>query len=379
MLSLLAFAIEALGYNGLTKQLSTLVESIDFNRVVMDFMLSFLLFAGALHVNINDLAEKKWSIGLMATVGVLVTTVIIGISSYFVFNAVGIEIPLIYCFVFGALISPTDPIAVLGILKKAGAPKSLETKVVGESLFNDGIAVVLFLVLANIALDPASFTVSGTALLFVEEVVGGGLYGFVLGSLGYFLIKKVDDYHVEILLTLAMVIGGYSLAQALHVSGPLAIVTAGLMIGNKGRMLAMSDQTREHLDTFWELVDEILNTVLFVLVGIEVLVLTFTGKVMLAGMIIIPVTLLARLASTGLFIGLLRNKVAFTENAVWVLVWGGLKGAVSVALALSLPPGEIRDVLVAVTYVVVVFSIIVQGLTVGQLIERVIPKAKELP
>ena len=379
MLSLLAFAIEALGYNGLTKQLSTLVESIDFNRVVMDFMLSFLLFAGALHVNINDLAEKKWSIGLMATVGVLVTTVIIGISSYFVFNAVGIEIPLIYCFVFGALISPTDPIAVLGILKKAGAPKSLETKVVGESLFNDGIAVVLFLVLANIALDPDSFTVSGTALLFVEEVVGGGLYGFVLGSLGYFLIKKVDDYHVEILLTLAMVIGGYSLAQALHVSGPLAIVTAGLMIGNKGRMLAMSDQTREHLDTFWELVDEILNTVLFVLVGIEVLVLTFTGKVMLAGIIIIPVTLLARLASTGLFTGLLRNKVAFTENAVWVLVWGGLKGAVSVALALSLPPGEIRDVLVAVTYVVVVFSIIAQGLTVGQLIERVIPKAKELP
>jgi CPA1 family monovalent cation:H+ antiporter len=260
---------------------------------------------------------------------------------------------------------------VLGILKSANAPKTLETKIAGESLFNDGMAVVVFIVLLGIATGGHDVTAGHIALLFVEEAIGGVVFGFAIGWLAYLMLKQVDNYQVEILLTLALVMGGYALASAIHTSGPIAVVVAGLLIGNQGRMLAMSEHTREHLDTFWELIDEILNAVLFVLIGLEVLVLPFTQDVLLASLALIPLVLAARFVSVGLPINLLRLSREFTPGAVKILTWGGLRGGVSVALALSLPPGDPRDIILAITYTIVVFSIVVQGLTIGKLVKSV--------
>jgi len=343
------------------------VESIDFNQTLLHGMLSFLLFAGALHVNLEDLAQQKWVIVILATFGVLGSTLLIGGLSWWLLGALGLNIPLIHCLLFGALISPTDPIAVLGILKTAGASKSLETKIAGESLFNDGVGVVVFLVLLGIA---SSGEVSGgeVAVLFLEEALGGILFGLFIGWVAYRMLASVDNYQVEILITLALVMGGYSLASALHFSGPIAVVVAGLLIGNHGRMFAMSSRTREHLDAFWELVDEILNAVLFVLIGLEVLALQFQPTWFGAGLALIPLVLLARFTSVGLPVMLMRRRRSFSPHAVKILTWGGLRGGISVALALSLPAGDERDFIVAITYVVVVFSILVQGLTVGRLI-----------
>jgi CPA1 family monovalent cation:H+ antiporter len=351
---------------------SNILERIDFNETLLHGMLSFLLFAGALHVNLEDLAKQKWVIATLASVGVLSSTFIIGGLSWWLFALLGLDIAFIYCLLFGALISPTDPIAVLGILKTVGAPKSLETKITGESLFNDGVGVVIFLVLLGIA---ASGEVSAgeVALLFVEEALGGALFGLLIGWIAYRMLASVDNYQVEILITLALVMGGYSLAGALHLSGPIAIVIAGLLIGNHGRVMAMSDHTREHLDTFWELVDEILNAVLFVLIGLEVLALHFQPNYLLAAIALIPMVLLARLISVGVPITLMRRLREFTPHAIKALTWGGLRGGISVALALSLPPGPERDAILAVTYVVVVFSILAQGLTVGRLFRRIAP------
>lgn len=374
VMSLVLLALQYAGFEFITKYAQSFILHIDFDDVVMKGMLSLLLFAGALHVNINDLLERKWAIGLMASIGVLITTAIVGVVSYYLFAALGLSIPFIYCLLFGSLIAPTDPIAVLGILKQAKAPKSLETKITGESLFNDGIAVVIFVVLLGIAQGGGDISPSHIALIFVEEAVGGIIYGLLLGFLGYRMLKWVDNYQVEILITLALVISGYTLAAHLHVSGPLAIVVAGLMIGNKGRMFAMSDTSREHLDTFWELIDEILNAILFVLIGIEVLALAFDHVTLAAGFILIPIILVARLLSTSLLLGVLRLKETLTKNAEWILTWGGLRGAISVALALALPAGEVRDTILAVTYIIVVFSILVQGLTLGKVIQFLIKK-----
>lgn len=344
------------------------LESIDFNETLLQGMLSFLLFAGALHVNLGDLEKQKWVIATLASIGVLSSTFIIGGLSWWLFGLLGLDIAFIYCLLFGALISPTDPIAVLGILKTAGAPKSLETKITGESLFNDGIGVVIFLVLLGIA-SSGEVSAAEVALLFAEEALGGALFGLLLGWIANRMLAAVDNYQVEILLTLALVMGGYSLAGALHLSGPIAIVVAGLLIGNRGRVLAMSDRTREHLDTFWELVDEILNAVLFVLIGLEVLVLTFQQGYLSAALLMIPVVLLARLISVGIPISLMRNFRRFTPHAVKILTWGGLRGGISVALALSLPVGAERDAIITITYIIVVFSILVQGLSVDRLIK----------
>ncbi len=280
----------------------------------------------------------------------------------------GLDIPFIYCLVFGALISPTDPIAVLGILKQAEAPKTLATKITGESLFNDGVAVVVFLVVAGIAAGGGEVTPGEVAMLFAQEAPGGVLFGLIAGGLAYWMLKSVDNYQVEVLITLALTTGGYALAEVLHLSAPIAIVVAGLLIGNHGRLLAMSTHTRQHLDTFWELVDEILNAVLFVLIGLEVLILALREEYLLAGLLAIPIVLLARFISVGLPIGLMRRFRRFSPNVVQILTWGGLRGGISVALALSLPASEIRDTLVVVTYSVVVFSILVQGLTIGRLV-----------
>lgn len=342
-----------------------ILRELDFSDTVLEGMLSFLLFAGALFVNLEDLARQKWLIAGLASLGVVTSTALVGTLTWGLLQALGLGLPFIHCLLFGALISPTDPLAVLGILKTAGVPETLETKIVGESLFNDGVAVVVFLVLLEVArhggMDPA-----GVAGLFVQEAVGGALFGLAVGGLAYAMLRSLDSYPVEILITLAVVMGGYALAHALHLSGPIAMVVAGLLLGNQGRVLAMSERTRDHLDTFWELVDEILNAVLFVLIGLEVLALRFGGVDLVAGLLLIPVVLAARFVSVALPVTLLRARRTFSPGVIRILTWGGLRGGISVALALSLPPGEARDLLLPATYVVVLFSLAVQGLTVGR-------------
>ncbi|KPK03904.1 MAG: sodium:proton antiporter [Betaproteobacteria bacterium SG8_39] len=375
---LLSFALilaGELGY-GVEAWAERIVARIDFNEALMHGMLSFLLFAGALHVDLNDLARQKSIIATLATAGILLSTVLVGSALYLLLPLAGMALPYVWCLVFGALISPTDPIAVLGILKSAKVPRSLEVKVAGESLFNDGVGVVVFLVLLGIATRGGDVSATAVAGLFALEALGGVLLGLGLGMLTYGMLKSVDSYQVEVLLTLALVMGGYALATALHTSGPIAIVVAGLFIGNQGRRFAMSDTTREHLDTFWELVDEILNAVLFVLLGLEILVLSFRGEYLVAGLLTIPVVLLARWASVGLPVLAMRRRRRFTPGAITVMTWGGLRGGISVALALSLPAGsEARELLIAMTYVVVVFSILVQGLSVGAVVRRVVHDA----
>lgn len=370
--SLVLVGLDAVGIGRVGALASRWVGEVDFYAVVMDGMLSLLLFAGAMHVKLDDLSSHKWPIGIMASVGVVASTFLAGAGTYLVLDLIGLTIPFIYCLVFGALISPTDPIAVLGILKSANAPKSLEVKIVGESLFNDGVAVVVFLILAGIATGQQEFSASGAAILFVEEAVGGAVLGLVLGWITFAMIRSVDQYLIEVLLTLALVMGGYALASAIHFSGPIAMVVAGLMIGNPGRARAMSDSTRDHLDTFWELLDELLNAVLFVLIGLEVVVLTFSGDYLLAGLILIPYVLVVRFICVGTPIQIMRKVFSFdfAPHAVKILTWGGIRGGISVALALSLPPGPEREVLVCITYIIVLFSIAAQGLTIGALVRK---------
>jgi len=356
------------------------LAGIDFNKAVMHGMLGFLLFAGALHVNINDLGRQKLVISLLATVGVVMSTFLIGSITWLAMGAVGIETRFVMCLLFGALISPTDPIAVLGILKTLSVPKSLETKITGESLFNDGVGVVVFLTIYGFAgLNPlhSEMTLAAVTHLFLTEVVGGAVFGLVLGLIAYRMLKSINNYQVEVLISLALVAGGYALANRLHLSGPIAMVVAGLLIGNHGRTLAMSAKTREHLDLFWELVDEILNAVLFVLIGLEVIVLALEGQYLLAGLLAVPIVLVSRFLAVGLPMSVLRLSGArFTPHAVKILTWGGLRGGISVALALSIPkimhgePIAQRELILTMTYIVVVFSIVVQGLSVKSLIRR---------
>ena len=353
---------------GLEDYAKEVVSSIDFNEALLHGMLSFLLFAGALHVNLNDLNKQKWVIGTLATIGVISSTFVIGTAIFYLLQWLGITVSYIYCLVFGALISPTDPIAVMGILKVVGAPKELETKIAGESLFNDGVGVVVFLVLLGIATGGGEVSTTSILSLFALESIGGILFGLGLGFLGFFMLRGVDNYQVEALVTLALVMGGYVLAEVIHVSAPIAIVVAGLFIGNQGRMLAMSDRTRERLDDFWELIDEILNAVLFLLIGMEILILTFNKQFMIAGLLAIPIVLLARLICVGTPIQIMKRFRTFTPYAITILTWGGLRGGISVALALSIPQGPARDPLLVITYFVVIFSIVVQGLTIKKVL-----------
>jgi len=368
LVSLGLIALDPLGF-GLKEDARLLLASIDFDETLLHGMLSFLLFAGALHVNLADLARQKYIIGFMATLGVIGSTFIMGFTSWWVLGWLDIDLPFIYCLLFGALISPTDPIAVMGILRKAGVPESLETKITGESLFNDGVAVVVFLVILEAATGSHEVTAVWVTGLFMKEVLGGLVYGLLIGGVAYWMLKSVENYQVEVLITLALVTGGFALADALHLSGPIAIVVAGLLIGNHGRMLAMSDEVRDHLDKFWELVDEILNAVLFVLIGLEVLVLTFNRAYILVGIILIPLLLAARFVCVGIPVVILKRFRTFSPNVIKILTWGGLRGGISVALALSLPAGKNREAILAVTYTIVVFSIIVQGLTIGKLVK----------
>jgi CPA1 family monovalent cation:H+ antiporter len=360
-----------LGFD-LETRAEAILQQIDFNETLMNGLLSFLLFAGALHVNLEDLARQKWVIASFATLGVVMSTFIIGGLTYAMLQLLGLALPFLHCLVFGALISPTDPIAVLGLLKKAKASRTLETKITGESLFNDGVGVVVFLILLGMLTGEHTFDAGRVGLLLVQEAGGGILLGLALGWIAYRMLRSIDNYQVEILITLALVTGGYALAMALHMSGPLAIVAAGLLIGNHGRSWAMSETTRDHLDKFWELIDEILNAVLFVLIGLEILILPLNSAYWLAGLAAIPMVLLARFVSVGIPVSALRLRRTFSPHVIKIMTWGGLRGGISVALALSLPAGEERSLILTITYVIVIFSIVVQGLSLPALLRKTV-------
>ena len=366
----LGLLVSGLLFPSLIPYYELLIQSIDFNKTLMSGMLSFLLFSGALHVDIDDLLKQKWIITIMATLGVVGSTFLIGGAIYYFLPVLGLEIPLIFALVFGALISPTDPIAVLGILKQVGAPKSLETKMAGESLFNDGVGVVVFSVILGIALGHGEVSFSHISFLFFEEAIGGALFGGIIGWVVYKLLKSIDHYEVEILLTLALVLGGYSLASYLHLSGPIAMVVAGLLIGNHGKAFAMSENTHTQLFSFWSLIDEFLNSVLFVLIGLEVLILSLSIQYVIVGLLVIPIVLLSRGVCVGISVNLMKSVHTFSPHVVKILTWGGLRGGISVALALSIPESESRDLIIVMTYIVVVFSILVQGLTMKPLIQN---------
>ena len=365
-------ALDAAGLDVFRDRAELLLESLDFQSLLLNGMLGFLLFAGALHVDLSDLREQKGVVTVLATVGVLVSTFIVGGLVFYLLRAVGLaDAKFSSCLLFGALISPTDPIAVIGMLKRAGVPKSLEVKIAGESLFNDGIGVVIFLVILEIATGEEKFTLGHAGYLFATEALGGAALGLACGYVAYLMLKSVDEYKVEVLVTLALVMGMYALGTALHVSGPIAVVVAGLLIGNQGRAFAMSERTEQNVDTFWELIDEILNALLFVLIGLEVMVIHVSGKYLLIGLAVIPIVLLARLASVAATLGVLRWRRPFTGGATAVMTWAGLRGGISVALALSIPRDvEARAAIITITYAVVVFSIVVQGLTVPWVVRK---------
>lgn len=344
-----------------------LIRSVDFHTLLMKMMLGFLLFAGGFQLNAQRLAAQKWPILILATAGTLLSTFLVGGAFYLLFAAFNIFIPFIICLLFGALISPTDPIAVLPILRRAGIPESLELKVAGESLFNDGVAVVLFTSILDVAMSGSgSPEIGSAAALFIKEAFGGAALGAALGWLGYLALRSIDDYKIETLITVAIVMGGYLLADALHISGPIAMVMAGIITGNTGKQ-AKIDHARDYVGRFWELADEILNAVLFLLVGLEMLLIDKNGIIIGIGAIGIVVVLAARWISVALPVLSLRRWLPFERHAIALLTWGGLRGGLSVAMALSLPSAMHRDYFVTITYVIVVFSIIVQGLTIGKL------------
>lgn len=348
-----------------------LVAKLDFQKVLFNFMLSFLLFAGAVQVNARKLKKERLSVLVLSTVGIVISTFLIGGLSWYLFQLFQIQVAFVYCMLFGALISPTDPIAVLAILKEAKIPSSLEVKISGESLFNDGVAVVLFISIAEIATNGIQhFDAFEVIKLFVREAVGGLVFGVLLGYTGFLALRPIDNYKVEVLITLAIVMGGYAIAGHLHISGPLAMVVAGIITGNKVKDEVMSDVTQDYLIKFWELIDEILNAILFLLIGMEMLIIKINFTVFIIGIIIILIVLLTRWISVWIPIYFLQYWIKFEKNAVLILTWGGLRGGLSVALALSLTPAMHKNEFVLITYIVVVFSIIVQGLTIGPLAKK---------
>lgn len=380
MIVALAFslAIASAGHYwaGVEERAKAMIGRISFDRTVMNGMLGFLLFAGSLHLSLSDVWKHRGAILVLATVGVALSTIVVGLVSWWLLTAFGFGVRPIYCFLFGALISPTDPLAVLSIMKQLQAPKGWEIIISGESLLNDGVGVAIFVGLLSIARGEESFAAAHFAGLFAREAIGGAVFGLAIGGLAFLLLRSVDQYQVEVLISIALVAGGYAVADALGVSGPIAMVMAGLLIGNKGRELAMSQLTRERLDVFWELVDEVLNSLLFVMVGLELVVIHITGKQLIAGTLLVPVVLVARLVSVGIPLAVVRLWRRTAKGTLIVLTWSGLRGGISLAMALSLH-GHLRatdspeaGLLLPLTYIVVVYSIIVQGLTVGRVIKR---------
>jgi CPA1 family monovalent cation:H+ antiporter len=369
--SLAVIGLEALfPFLNIAEAITAFVAEIEFSQALLEGMLGLLLFAGALHVNIEDLRAEAWVIALMATLGVALSTLVIGVGFYWI-----TAMPLLVALVFGALISPTDPVAVLGVLREADLPKTLETKIAGESLFNDGVGYVVFLLLVGLAFPVegahTDASIAGVATFFVKEALGGALLGAVLGWCVFQVMKRIDDYPLEILLSLGLAFGGYELAVALHVSGPIMAVVAGLFIGNTGVKYGMSEETRQHLNVFWTLIDEMLNAVLFLLIGVEIFAITFNWDTMTTGLAAIALALVGRLVAVAVPIAVLSPFRDYSKGVVPIMTWGGLKGGISVALALSLPASEWKAEILTATYLVVLFSIIVQGLTVASLARRV--------
>ena len=356
--------------NGLAERVSTFLAGIDFHATLMDGMLSFLLFAGALHVDWSEMRRGRWPILVLSTIGVLLSTMIVGGGFWCLTAAIGLGVPPLWCFLFGALISPTDPVAVMAVLKRAAVPPTLQATVAGESLFNDGVGVVVFTILLSAATGAETFSFGEAIRSFMTEAGGGVLLGLGVGWIGFRAMRSIDEYNIELMISLAVVMGGYSLAHYLHVSGPVAMAVAGLLIGNAGVALAMSDTTRDYLLKFWALIDDVLNAVLFLLLGLEVIVISSDPRLLLAGVASIPLVLIARLLSVAAPLALMRPIISMGRLALPALVWGGLRGGISIALALSLPEGPGRTILLAVAYVVVLFSVIIQGGTIGRLIAR---------
>ena len=370
--SLVVIAIDRLvPASTLSEQLSAFLSDIDFHRTLMQGMLSFLLFAGALHVDWSHMHKGRLPILVFSTVGVLISTVIVGLGFHWLSALFGAALPLIWCMVFGALISPTDPVAVMAVMKRAAMPETLQATVAGESLFNDGVGVVVFTILLGIALGAEPFSLGGATADFLREAGGGGVLGLLVGWIAFRMMRSIDEYSIEVMISIAVVMGGYSLAMALHVSGPVAMAVAGLLIGNAGVAHAMSDTTQAYLLKFWALIDEMLNAVLFLLIGLEVIAIAPEWPLLAAGLGAILLVLLARAISVGVPLALMKRRIDMGPLALPTLVWGGLRGGISVALALSLPEGPTRTAILAATYIVVLFAVIVQGGTISRLIERI--------
>jgi CPA1 family monovalent cation:H+ antiporter len=343
------------------------ISLIDFQTVLLKVMLSFLLFAAAIQVDSKKLQAERTSIITFATISVIISTFIIGALLYFTTVLFGLSVNFLYCLLFGALISPTDPIAVIGILRKAKIPESLETKISGESLLNDGVGVVLFITFYQIAqIGVENISAWKIIWLFLREAGGGVLFGWLLGYIGYLALRSIDNYVVEVMVTLAIVMGGYSLAEIIHVSGPLSMVVAGIITGNKSMDVVASDVTRDYIGKFWEMIDEVMNAILFLLIGFEMLIIPFNFTLLFLGCITIIIVLFARLVSVSLPIRFLKYKNSFSKNTIPILTWGALRGGISVALALAVPKYMYGDMFVSITYIVVLFSIVIQGLTIGK-------------
>jgi len=355
------------------------VSAIDFDAVVLDVMLSFLLFAAAVHIDIKSLRRQRNAIITYASIGVILSAVIVGVLTWMMVTAFGLHVEFLYCLLFGALISPTDPIAVAAILRNSKISETIKSKINGESLFNDGMAVVIFITVYELSHSGIqNVSVWDVVLLFVRETGGGIILGTLLGYAGYYMLKTMDNYVIEVMITLAIVMGGYSLAQMLFVSGPLTMVIAGLITRNKS-MSGTSEKSRDYLGKFWEMIDEVMNAVLFLLIGFEMLIVPFNMTLLVMGLISIFIVLVARLISVSAPIIVIRNKKAFRNNSIPLLTWGALRGGISVALALSVPKYMYGEMFVTITYIVVLFSIVVQGLTIEKLAHRLQRGARSRP
>jgi CPA1 family monovalent cation:H+ antiporter len=361
----------------LIDDLENVLRQIDFYDTVMHGMLGFLLFAGALHVDWGRLQRRLAPVMLMATVGVVISTFVVGTGLWAMAPLLGVQLPLAWALVFGALISPTDPVAVLSMLKTVHVPRLLETEMSGESLLNDGVGVVLFTILLTVATSgDSNVSIAGAAGVFVLEAFGGALLGLVTGYVAFQAMRSIDDYVVEIFISLALVSATYALAERLHISGPIAVVAAGLLIGERGPAHAMSETTQQYLFSFWTMVDELLNSILFLLIGLELLVIGINLSYGWLAVSAIPLVLAARAIAIALPVAVLSRFMRFIKGTMPVLVWGGVRGGISIALALSLPYTDERPIILTATYAVVLFTIIVQGLTLTWVIRRTVPSSR---
>jgi CPA1 family monovalent cation:H+ antiporter len=355
---------------GIARSVAEAIAHFDFASLLLNGVLGLLLFAGSLHINAGDIAKEKWLILVLATFGVATSTVLVGAGFYVATGALGMAIPLLSCMLFGALISPTDPVAVLAVLRRVGVPKGLETRIAGESLFNDGTGVVVFLTLLALTQGPAHLNAASAVLLFATEVLGGVVFGLAAGQIGFLMLRRVDSHPVEILITLALATGGYTLAEALHVSAPIAVVLMGLIVGSRGKHEAMSPETQRRLFEFWDVLDDLLNLLLFGLIGLEMLILTFSATHIALAALAIVIVLAARFVSIGLPIFVAPRLGLHRRAAITIMTWGGLRGGISIALALSLPMIAGRETIITTTYGVVIFSILVQALSLRRVAAR---------